>query len=64
MKPSSVRWDRAVLKTIDIQDRLAVEKDAKKRKYLKRRLSGAKEWESQLEREFLDAIRIHEKTDI
>jgi len=57
MKPNSTRWDRAVLKTIAIRDRLAVEKDAKKRKYLKRRLAGAKEWESMLESQFLDAVR-------
>ena len=57
MKPNSTQWDRAVLKTISIQERLAVEKDRKKRKYLKRRLAGAKEWESALESQFLDAVR-------
>ncbi len=57
MTPSSTRWDRAVLKTIAIRHRLAVEKDPKKRKYLKRRLAGAKEWEAMLESQFLDAVR-------
>jgi len=61
MKPNSTLWDRAVLKTIAIRDRLAVEKDAKKRKYLKRRLAGSKEWEAALESQFLDAVRKSEK---
>lgn len=37
MKPNSTQWDRAVLKTIAIGDRLAVEKDPKKRELLRNR---------------------------
>ena len=63
MSASSLMWDRAVLKVIKIREMLAVEKDRKRRLYLKRRLAGAIEWEKNAERAYLDALRKEEGTN-
>ena len=58
--PSSLMWDRAVLKVMKIKEMLAVESDRKKRLYLKRRLAGAMEWEANCEQAYLNELRRHE----
>ena len=63
MTTSSLMWDRAVLKVIKLREMLAVEKDRKRRLYLKRRLAGAIEWEKNTEWAYLEALRKEEGTN-